>query len=170
MRHPGHDCDSAKASWIRPLWLGLIGMVAVACTLFTAHGPARAASEVQGKPADMRLLVDNASTQEILQALSISFGLTYSLPQNIGRNLTGTYSGSLRQVLARILDGTDYILTVSDGPFEVVVLGAAGVSKVASSDQPIVRTNSVVVPTALSSKAPPPLGSYLTGNGSARTP
>ena len=123
MRQSGHDRHSTKPSRLRPLWRGLIGLAAIASTLFTAQAPAQAASEVQGKPTDMRLLVDNASNQEVLQALSTSFGLTYSLPQNVGRNLTGTYSGSLRQVLARILDGTDYILTVSDGAFEVVVLG-----------------------------------------------
>ena len=119
MRQPGHDRHSMKLSRTRPLWSELIGVAAIASTLFTAQAPAWAASEVQGKPTDMRLLVDNASTQEVLQALSTSFGLTYSLPQNIGRNLTGTYS----EVLARILDGTDYILTVSDGAFEIVVLG-----------------------------------------------
>ena len=155
MRQPGHDRHSTKPTRLRPLWSGLIGVAAIASTLFTAQAPARAASEVQGKPTDMQLLVDNASTQEVLQALSTSFGLTYSLPQNVGRNLTGTYSGSLRQVLSRILDGTDYILTVSDGAFEVVVLGASGAAKVASSDQPVVRKN-IAVPTAASSKGPLP--------------
>lgn len=158
---------AAKINWLGSLWCKLIGFALVAITF--ASAPASAASEVQGDLADMQLLVDNASTKEVLHALSTSFGLVYSLPANVGRNTSGAYSGTLRQVLARILDGTDYILKVSDSTVEVVVLGASGVATVASADPPIAR-KTTVVPAALSSKAPPPLASYLTGNGPGRTP
>ena len=146
-------------------WCGVIAIAALA--LVAGQAPARAASEVQGDPTDMRLRVENASTEEALQALAGSFGLVYSLPANSGRTLTGTYSGTLRQVLARILDRTDYILKISDGTVEVVVLGPSGGSSVVSASQPVVPKNTApagpIVPAALSSKGPPPLASYLPG-------
>lgn len=134
------------------------------------QSPARAGSEVQGGPGDLRLSVDNASTREVLQILANSFGVTFSLPASAGRNLSGTYSGTLRQVLARVLDGTDYILKVSEDAVEVVILGASGAPAIASSRPPIVAQNNVI-PAAFTSKAPPPpLASYLAGNGPGRTP
>src|SRR5262249_37333563 len=51
------------------------------------------------------------------------FKLTYSLPVNLGRQLTGRYSGTLNQVLARILDRNDYIVEVSDDAIKVVISG-----------------------------------------------
>ena len=153
-------------------WCGVATIAALA--LVAGQAPARAASEVQGDPTDMRLRVENASTEEALQALAGSFGLVYSLPANSGRTLTGTYSGTLRQVLARILDRTDYILKISDGTVEVVVLGPSGGSSVVSASQPVVPKNIApaghIVPAALSSKGPPPLASYLAGSTSGRTP
>ena len=154
-------------------WGGAIAIGAFAFAVVAGQAPAKAASEVQGDPNDMRLLVENASTEEALQALAGSFGLVYSLPANSGRTLTGTYSGTLRQVLARILDRTDYILKVSDGTVEVVVLGPSGGSSVVSVSQPVVPKNTApgpIVPAALSSKGPPPLASYLAGSNSGRTP
>ena len=158
---------------VRLPWCGLIAIAALGLALVAGQAPARAASEVQGDPNDMRLLVENASIEEALQALAGSFGLVYSLPADNGRTLTGVYSGTLRHVLARILDRTDYILKISDGTVEVVVLGAAGGSNVVSASQAIVPktlgspgnivTGATVLPAALSSKGPPPLASYLPG-------
>jgi hypothetical protein len=157
--------SARRARWA---WCGLIAIAALAFALVAGQTPARAASEVQGDATDMRLLVDNASTEEALQALADAFGLVYSLPaNNSGRTLTGVYSGTLRQVLARILDRTDYILKISDGSVEVVVLGASSGSTVISASQPTVPKNIVpaanIIPASLSSKGPPPLASYLPG-------
>ena len=155
---------------------GIIAIAAFALCFLAEQRPATAASEVQGGPNDMRLVLENASTEEALQALAGSFSLVYSLPANSGRTLTGTYSGTLRQVLARILDRTDYILKVAEETVEVVVLGASGGSSIVSAPggSNVVSASQFgpksavpvgpIVPAALSSKAPPPLASYLAGN------
>ena len=167
----------------RPLRCVIIAIAAFALSLLAGQRSATAASEVRGGPTDMRLVLENASTEEALQALAGSFGLVYSLPANSGRTLTGTYSGTLRQVLARILDRTDYIVKIADETVEVVVLGASGGSSivsatggssVVSASQPIAPKSAVpagpIVPAALSSKAPPPLASYMAGSNAGRTP
>ena len=158
----------------RLLRSAVIATASFAFSLVASQAPAQAASEVQGDPTDMRLLVESASTEEALQALAGSFGLVYSLPANSGRTLTGIYSGTLRQVLARILDRTDYILKIEDGAVEVVVLGAAGGSSVVSASPPFapknVTTTGRIAPSALSSKGPPPLASYLAAGNAGRAP
>jgi len=170
MADPGRGGYLAKAIASRPKRHALIWALAIGATLAAFQAPARAASEVLGEPADMRLLVDNASTKEILHALSSSYGVTYTLPQDVGRTITGAYSGTLRQVLARVLDGTNYILKVSDSSVEVVVLGGSAPATIISAEKAIVSVSkNLVVPATLSSKGPPPLTSYLAGNGSGQT-
>src|SRR5262245_42017149 len=61
--------------------------------------PASAAAEVQGQPDNIQLRARNASTKEVLDALSAAFKLTYRLPASVGRDITGIYSGTLYQVL-----------------------------------------------------------------------
>src|ERR1043166_9969020 len=67
---------SAPAKRASRQWgCGLIAIAALSFGLVARQAPAKAASEVQGEPGDMRLLVDNASTEEALQALARSFEL-----------------------------------------------------------------------------------------------
>src|SRR5436190_21490263 len=71
-------------------------------------GPCLAQTEIQGQEDDLQLRVQNASTKEILDALSAKFHVSYKLPAGVDRKLTGRYAGSLRRVLNRVLDGNDY--------------------------------------------------------------
>lgn len=116
--------------------------------------PCSAATEVSGHPNQMQVNAENASIREVLDALFAKFKVSYKLPPNVSRNVTGHYSGSLRQVLGRILDGNDYIVTVSGGSIEVVVFGASGPTAPGSA---VARTESPGIPTtsASSSIAPP---------------
>ena len=159
----------------------VVGMAGIAALLGTISGSARAATEVQGQPDEMQLRAENASTREVLEALSATFKLTYKLPPTIDRDLTGLYSGTLPQVLGRILEGSDYIVKVADDGIEIIVLRAAGASGAAavaaSGNTVVVRENMVVprvsasvrtppspVPIVTASSPLPPLASYLSGN------
>jgi hypothetical protein len=121
--------------------------------------PARAGTEVLGQPDAMHLRAEHASTSEVLAALAASFNLTYKLPRNIDRNLNGLYSGSLRLVLARILDGTDHVVKNSDNGIEVIVLRASS-----KPDGSTVASKAIVAPRLTASSTVPPLASYLTDN------
>src|SRR4051812_17461826 len=92
----------------------------VSCSLLVLCASARCEVKITGTAADLQLLAEGASTGEALEALARSFGVGLRLPPNVGRTLSGTYAGDLRQVIARILDGSDYILKVSEDRFEVV--------------------------------------------------
>lgn len=98
---------------------------AVALSLLLTASPAFAATDIQGTPDDLRLDVQNATIDEILNALAARFKLTFTTHSHSLRALTGTYSGTLRKTLTRILDGNDYIMELSDRGFEIVILGAS---------------------------------------------
>ena len=148
-------------------------MAAMGALLGTMVQPTSASTEVRGQVNEMQLRAESASIREVLNALSATFKLTYKLPPNIDRTVTGLYLGSLRQVLSRILDGNDYIVNVSDNGIEVVVLRASGATTLAPANQAIlVRENPGTMIVSANEPIPPPtppLSGYLSLDPSAAT-
>jgi hypothetical protein len=140
----------------------VIGSAVIAAALGIMPGPALAATEVRGRPADMQLRTENASIREVLDALARSFKLTYRLPPTISRQVSGLYSGTLYQVLARILDGHDYIVEVSDSGTKVVVLGTSGATAI-----PPPALAGPVIPALATPAAPPAPASADSENAPA---
>jgi len=169
------------------VWAAVTGTV-----LRLALGPASASTEVEGQRENVKLRTENASIREVLDALSATFKLTYKLAPNVLRNLTGLYSGTLNQVLARVLDGNDFVVEISGDGVNIVVIGTSGMSG-RNSPGPAIAAASAILPAgdaaaptgpaskpALpaskptlqaaspslpSSKPVPPLTSYLSTNG-----
>jgi hypothetical protein len=139
------------------LMTGIKGVL-ITALLSLSSVPAGAGTEVAGQLDSLQLRAEHASPQEALAALAASFKLTYKLPPNISRDLNGLYSGDLRRVLARILDGTDYFVKTADDRIEVVVLQASG-----TFAAPAVSNHAGSANQAASSPLPP-LASYLTKN------
>jgi hypothetical protein len=130
--------------------------------------PAAAATEVQGNVDDLLLKAENVSTREVLDAIAAKFNLTYDLPPSIGRDVTGVYSGTLNQVLGRILDGNNYIVEASDSGVKLIVLGTSGATRRALSspstaidEKPIAASVPPSKPNLPASQPVPPLISYL---------
>jgi len=147
----------ARLKWAAISW------ALIAVLLGSNLVPARAGTEVIGQPDALQIRTEQASTTEVLTALAASFKLTYKLPPNVGRNLNGVYSGSLRLILARILDGTDYFVKYSDDGIEVIVLGASGASTTSGTFARAASSNAIA-PKLTGSSSIPPLASYLTEN------
>src|SRR5262245_24620499 len=140
--------------------IGICGAASAAllCIMFATP---LAGTEVRGNPDDLQLRAENASTREILNALSAAFKLTFKLPPNIGRPITGVYSGTLHQVLGRILDGNDYIVKVSNNGTEIVILGASGATAIATSGHAITKSGNAVAPSVQPSSKPTSPGPKL---------
>jgi hypothetical protein len=101
-----------------------------ALVLSTMPAPASAKIEVEGQSDALRLTAEDASIDEVLTALSAKFNLTYSSEPELDRTVAGAYSGTLQQVMGRILDGYDYVVNVSVERIELKVLGrSASVAK-----------------------------------------
>ena len=86
---------------------------------------AHAETHVGGEPAALRVEARNATLQEVLTALRSSFGLKIqaSTSTDLNRSVSGTYNGSLREVITRLLDGYDFFVRKLGDDLEVVVVG-----------------------------------------------
>jgi hypothetical protein len=104
---------------ISPKALSIVGLL-----LAALHpSSARAEVSVQGTATDVRVEAREATVAEILAALGERFALRFrGVPT--GRPVTATFAGPLRRVLARVLDGNDYVIESRGTGVEVIVLGA----------------------------------------------
>jgi hypothetical protein len=84
----------------------------------------RAEVRVQGQAGDVRIEAHNATVDEILAALRERFALRYRSSAG-SDSVTATFEGPLRRVLARVLEGHNYVIEPRGDGLEVVVLGAA---------------------------------------------
>jgi hypothetical protein len=126
------------------------------------------AVEVVGHSDDLHLHVQGASIREVLDALSAKFKLTYRLPSNVSGVINGRYSGSLTKVLARLLDGNDYVVNASGNTVDILVLGPSRATVGALiSETP---NRAAAQPAGHTPSRPPPLTSYLPNNGAILAP
>jgi hypothetical protein len=105
---------------------------------------AHAETHVAGEPAALRVEAQNASLQEVLTALRTSFGLQYRISTDLNRSVSGSYNGSLREVITRLLDGYDFFVRKVGDDLEVVVVGFSASSGTAPKPDvaaPIRRPN-----------------------------
>jgi hypothetical protein len=84
---------------------------------------------VQGQADDVRVEARDATVEEILAALGARFALRYRGATE-GRGVTATFEGPLRRVVARVLDGYNYVIQARGRGLEVIVLSAASRSAV----------------------------------------
>jgi hypothetical protein len=128
--------------------------------LAVAPTPVLAEMQVSGTPKAVRLEARDVPLEEILAAFNRAFGVHYQLSVNLDKRLTGTYEGSLPQVLARILNGYKFGMYTDDGAMIVTVAGtanAAGASRghPGSSSGQVVRQLSTAAPQPMPSTAAP---------------
>lgn len=99
----------------------------IAAALLTLGGVApgaAAAVRISGSPDRLVLRAENASLAEVLAALRQALRLDISLKGGTAHTFTGTYSGSLRGVLTRLLagDGHDFFLALRPGALQLALL------------------------------------------------
>jgi hypothetical protein len=81
---------------------------------------------VQGDPKAVRVDTRQSTIADVLGALAAAFNIRYrsSIALNDVRN--GTYSGPLRQVISRVLDGYNYVIKYEDSKLNIIVVGKVG--------------------------------------------
>ena len=84
--------------------------------------PVSAQIRVQGTAENIRLEARDASVGEVLAVLQGHFDLHYR-GADLRRHVTGTFKGSLRDILKHVLDGYDYVVGPIGSNMEVIVLG-----------------------------------------------
>lgn len=86
-------------------------------------GPSAAEVRLSGTPDHIVLRTSDATMPEILAALQSAFDLEVKFQGTTARRFTGTYFGSVRQVLSRLLAGEDYVLRAAADGIVVRLLG-----------------------------------------------
>jgi hypothetical protein len=92
------------------------------------HGAASTpgAIRVRGDAAAIRLDARRTTIADVLAALNTSFDLSYSSWIVLDEEINGTYTGSLKRVIARVLDGYNYVIKQDNATLDVIVLGKRG--------------------------------------------
>ncbi len=118
------DSRSRSSSFGAPMTIAL-GLAATLAPTFVF-----ADVQVRGDRSAVSVVAQNASIEEILINLSSAFDVKLRLTANLEKQLTGTYRGSLQQVLTRVLAGYDFILKFEKGGAVITVLGSGKVVSV----------------------------------------
>ena len=84
----------------------------------------RAEVSVTGARDDVRLEVDNTAIEDVMEALGANFGLRYRSTAPLVRRISGTHRGTLERIVARVLDGYDFVVKTGPEGIEVTVYGA----------------------------------------------
>ena len=106
---------------MRNVGLPSLSIVALLTAGIASHS-ARAEVRVQGSIENIRLEARDATITEILNALREHFSLGFRGAPASG-TVTASYAGPLRAVLARVLEGYDYVIEPHGSAVEVIVLG-----------------------------------------------
>jgi hypothetical protein len=77
---------------------------------------------LSGSLDSVALEATNATMPEIVAALQSTFGVKISIAGSTSRRFTGAYSGPLRRVLARLLDGGNYVISPVSGGMSIAIL------------------------------------------------
>src|SRR5262249_28213950 len=104
-----------------------LAVLSVAVMLGASAACARPQVSIHGDRAVVQLEASNAQLSEVLSALEKSFSIGYRTSVPLDQSISGTYRGSLRHVLSRLLDGFSYyVADTGGGRMEITVVGSAG--------------------------------------------
>src|SRR5262249_24360291 len=137
----------------RKLALALLS-VAVALGASAAH--ARAEVSIHGDGACVHLEANKAPIDEVLSALESTFSIRHRTSVPLDQVISGTYTGPLRRVLSRVLDGFNYyVADTTEGRMEITVVGRPGAAVVGNLPSAGVATpQAAAAPRQL--QVPPP--------------
>jgi hypothetical protein len=90
---------------------------------------------VEGDAASVHLDVHKTTIGDVLAALADSFDISYSSKISLTETRDGTYQGSLRQVIARMLDGYDFAIRQQKSKLDVMVFEKVGGQAVPAPQQ-----------------------------------
>ena len=131
--------------WCRGGWIAR-ALVALALVLMVST--ARAQVRIEGEEARVRLTADKAPLADVLAALKAKFRLSYA-SVTVERQITGTYSGTLHQVVVRLLDGFDFVVGRSGEGVEIVQVAPRGMATATRQGNPGVTRWDVPNPQAM---------------------
>ena len=105
----------------------------VAATLGASAACGRVEVSIHGDRDAVRLEASKASLSEVLSALESTFSIRHRTSVPLDQSISGTYQGSVRRVLSRLLGGFNYYMAdTADGGIDITVVGRPGAAAVAT--------------------------------------
>ena len=101
-------------------------VVALGIILGCCLAPADAGVRIDGDVESLEITTDREPVSKVLVALSETFHLKHRTALPLDAPANTLYGGSLVQVIARLLDGYNYIVKREDQEIEIVVVGKRG--------------------------------------------
>ena len=89
--------------------------------------PVKACAEVSvtGEPNAVKIEAREASVEELFAALSKTCDVHYRVSTGLKRPISGSFAGSLLQVLVRVLQGYDFSIETSTNGVSITVYGSS---------------------------------------------
>ena len=104
-----------------------LAAMSVAVTLGASATCGRAEVSIHGDRAGVHLEASKASLSEVLSALESAFPIRHRTSVPLDQSISGTYRGSVRHVLSRLLGGFNYyIAETAEGGIQITVVGRPG--------------------------------------------
>ena len=121
-----------------------LAVLSVAVTLGASAFGVGAEVSIRGDKAVVHLEASKAPLSEVLSALESAFPVRHRASVPLDQSISGTYQGSVRHVLVRLLGGFNYyIADTADGGMEITVVGRPGAAVAAA---PVMTFQKLVVP------------------------
>jgi hypothetical protein len=117
----------------RPLHGRFASCCAAAIVFVLSVGGARAEVRVQGDAAGLQIDANNSTIEEIIAALGPRMQVRVHSASPLDRVVSGTYRGSLKQVLPLVLVGYNYIVKAHGAEVDVIVYGVRGDRAIAAA-------------------------------------
>jgi hypothetical protein len=117
-------------TWLRALVVAAPALVCCAAT-------ARCEVSVEGTVAALRIKAEQAPLAEVLSALEARLGVRHSALIALDDvTVAGTYSGTLEDVLTRLLSGLNYVIETRQEAIEIVIVSRPGAMPPPFIDKP----------------------------------
>jgi hypothetical protein len=139
------------------------GAIVLGVGLATAPMAAFAEAQVRGSPNAVSVEAKDASVEEILVALTNAFDVHFRSSADLETRLTGTYEGTLQQVVADVLRGYNFVMKSGEKGVEITLLGTGKTIAVGGASS----ASKVAARKAGVGEGPRPMP---TGSGSAPGP
>ena len=135
---------SASIRHCIPLFELRLAIASLAIALVLGTNAARAEVRVQGNASAAQIDAVDASITEVLANLHKTFNLRYRSPIALDETVHGTYEGSIKSILSRVLAGYNYVIRNDETTIEVIVIGRrSGIAVVAPATAPVIASPAV---------------------------
>jgi hypothetical protein len=133
-------CEGGPARF-RRLVVALAFVVGLILGSTWGRSSARAEVKVSGDPAAVQLVARQGTVAEALDALASTFRVRHTALVPLNGGVSGTYRGTLAQVLTRVLAGFNYVLTIKGDSIEVLIIDRPGVTLAGAPVPPALPEN-----------------------------